>query len=190
MQLLSTVTVALKLNYYYYILYFWRLVVIQTDCSLSTAKNRQWIVPEGREKVSRNQSAPITGAILMQATLAFFCRKRLFWKQPYMISTSVGVSTKSADINEREEEKLNPLRKPKIFKNGEWPPDTNKTVFVSEHEERGVKIIKPLNFTVLNRPLPEGLFLFDYITLSRLSAKFLQNTSTSLSTDKKKWQFG
>lgn len=42
-----------------------------------------------------------------------------------------------------------------------------------------------LNFTVLNRPLPEGLGGFDYVTLSRLSAKFLQNTSTSLITDKK-----
>lgn len=70
------------------------------------------------EKVSRNLSAHITGAILIQATLAFFCRKRVFWKQPYMISMSVGVSTKSADINEREE-KLNPSRKPKIFKNAE-----------------------------------------------------------------------
>lgn len=42
-----------------------------------------------------------------------------------------------------------------------------------------------LNFTVLNRPLPEGLFLSSYVTLSRLSAKFLQKTSTSLITDKK-----
>lgn len=84
------------------------------------------------EKVSRNLSAHITGAILIQATLAFFCRKRVFWKQPYMISMSVGVSTKSADINEREE-KLNPSRKPKIFKNAEWTPDTNKIAFASEH---------------------------------------------------------
>lgn len=72
-----------------------------------------------REKVSRNQSAPITGAVLIQAMLGNFFKKRLFRKQSYMIGMSVGLTTKSADINEMEEENLNPSRKTKTFKNGE-----------------------------------------------------------------------
>lgn len=95
---------------------------------------------------------------------------------------AVELSTKSSDVNEMEEENLNPSRENKKIRNREGTSDTYKILCAAEHTE-GTKVVL-LNFTVLNRPLPERLFPFYCVTHSRISAKFLQNTSISTANKK------
>lgn len=110
-QLLATVTVGLKLNYCYCIQYFWRyLVAIQAECSANCKE--QAVNYFRRETIYRNQSAPFIGAVLTQEELGCF---GFFSFNTHLepISMSVGLSTKSSDVNEMEEENLNPSRENK-----------------------------------------------------------------------------
>lgn len=63
-----------------------------------------------RGKIYRNQSAPFTGAILIQVEFGFWVFLNTHLKP---IGVSVGSSTKSSDINEMDEENLNPSRENK-----------------------------------------------------------------------------